>query len=215
VQEQTNYSSNKITNWGSALQNKKFSIKLLAGMAMLVCILMSFPSFFAFIENRKGAVLNDVVLNMIRPTDVSIPLFIIIWSTPLFFIYRSIYNPSIFLNGVYCFCFLSLVRMLSIYLVALEPPATLIAIKDPLTSLSYGGKDVFITKDLFFSGHTSNTLMLALCFEKKTERLIGYIAAVLVGILVLVQHAHYTIDVVAAFIFTSFIVRFGKKVAAH
>jgi len=105
--------------------------------------------------------------------------------------------------------------MLSIYLTPLDPPATLIAIKDPLTSITYGGKDVFMTKDLFFSGHTSNMLMLALCFEKRNDRLIGFLAAVSVGVLVLFQHAHYTIDVVAAFLITGFVVLFGKKAAEH
>ncbi|MES2849472.1 MAG: phosphatase PAP2-related protein [Bacteroidota bacterium] len=87
--------------------------------------------------------------------------------------------------------------------------------KDPLTSITYGGKDVFMTKDLFFSGHTSNMLMLAMCLEKKSDKWWGYIAAVSVGILVLLQHAHYTIDVLAAFIITGFVVMVGKRAAEY
>ncbi len=105
--------------------------------------------------------------------------------------------------------------MITIYLVPLDPPTTIIAIRDPLTSLTYGGKNIFITKDLFFSGHTSNMLVLALCFEKKTDKLLGLLAAVSVGTLVLFQHAHYSIDVIAAFIITFIVVRFGKKLAEY
>jgi PAP2 superfamily C-terminal len=215
VQEQTNYAGLKTTNWGAALENTRFRNKLIAGVIMLTCILLLFPYFFAFIEKRNGVILDDILLRYIGPVDLSIPIFIIIWSTTLLFIIRSFYYPVIFINAVYCLSFLSLMRMLSIYLTPLDPPATLIAIKDPLTSITYGGKDVFMTKDLFFSGHTSNMLMLALCFEKRTDRLIGFLAAVSVGVLVLFQHAHYTIDVVAAFLITGFVVLFGKKAAEH
>lgn len=186
----------------------------MAGVVLLACILMLLPLFFAFIEARKGVVLNDILLRYIGPADLSIPIFIIIWSTTLLFIIRSIYQPAVFINAVYCLSFLTLARITSIYLTPLDPPLTIIAIKDPLTSITYGGRDVFMTKDLFFSGHTSNMLMLAMCFEKKTDKLVGYIAAVCVGILVLFQHAHYTIDVVAAFIITGFVVMLGKKAAA-
>ena len=215
MREQTNYAGLKTTNWGAALENTRFRNKLIAGVIMLTCILLLFPYFFAYIEKRNGVILDDILLRYIGPVDLSIPIFIIIWSTTLLFIIRSFYFPVIFINAVYCLSFLSLMRMLSIYLTPLDPPATLIAIKDPLTSITYGGKDVFMTKDLFFSGHTSNMLMLALCFEKRNDRLIGFLAAVSVGVLVLFQHAHYTIDVVAAFLITGFVVLFGKKAAEH
>jgi hypothetical protein len=215
VQEQTNYAGVKTTNWGRALDNTRFRNKLLAGVVMLTGILLLLPYFFAYIEKRNGVILDDILLKYIGPVDLSVPIFIVIWSTTLLFIIRSFYYPAIFINAVYCLSFLCLVRMLAIYLTPLDPPATIIAIKDPLTSITYGGKDVFMTKDLFFSGHTSNMLMLALCFEKRTDRLIGFGAAILVGALVLFQHAHYTIDVVAAFIITGFVVLFGKKAAEH
>lgn len=182
---------------------------------MLTSILMTLPYFFAYIEARNGVILNDILLRYLGPFDLSVPIFIVIWSTTLLFIIRSIYYPSIFLQAVYCLSLLLLIRILSIYLTPLDPPATIIAIKDPLTSITYGGKDVFITKDLFFSGHTSNILMLALCFEKRTDRIIGIVAAILVGIFVLIQHAHYTIDVLAAFVITGFVVMVGKKIAEH
>jgi len=215
VQEQTNYAGVKTTNWGKALENTRFRNKLIGGVLVLMAILMLLPYFFAYIEKRNGVILDDVLLKHIGPVDLSIPIFIIIWSITLLFIVRSCYSPSIFINAIFCLCCLTLVRMMTIYLTPLDPPATIIAIKDPLTSITYGGKDVFMTKDLFFSGHTSNMLMLALCFDKRTDRLIGFLAAVTVGMLVLFQHAHYTVDVVAAFVITGFVVMIGKKLAEH
>ncbi len=215
MQDRTKLETIKVSAWGRALENARFRNKLLAGVVLLACILFTLPRFFQFIEARNGVVLDDFLLQFIGPADLSIPLFIIIWSTTALFILRSLFQPLMFLNAVYCLSFLCLVRMLTIYLVPLDPPATLIAIRDPLTSLTYGGKDVFMTKDLFFSGHTSNMLMLGLCFERKTDRWLGIAAAVVVGMLVLVQHAHYTIDVLAAFFITVAVVKFGKKISAQ
>lgn len=215
MQENTHYKGNKTTQWGRAMESARFRIKLVAGVVLLFIILMLLPGFFSFIEARKGVVLNDALLRYIGPVDLSIPIFIVIWSTTLLFIFRSIKQPSVFLNAIYSLSFLTLVRILTIYFTPLDPPVTIMAIKDPLTSLTYGGKDVFMTKDLFFSGHTSNMLMLAMCFEKKTDKWMGYIAAVLVGSMVLFQHAHYTIDVLAAFVVTGIVVMAGKNVAQY
>jgi membrane-associated phospholipid phosphatase len=70
-----------------------------------------------------------------------------------------------------------------------------------------------MTKDLFFSGHTSNMLLLALCFERKTDKVFAFSATFLVGILVLFQHVHYSIDVVGAVAITFLLVPFGKRIA--
>jgi PAP2 superfamily C-terminal len=215
VQEQSIYGAIKISNWGIAFQNTRFRNKLIVGLVLLSGVLFSLPSFFSFIEQRNGFVLNDWMLRNIGPVDVSVPVFIVIWGTTLFFLFRCISKPSLFINAIYCLVLLSLLRMLAIYLVPLNPPESLIPLKDPLTSLTYGGKNVFFTKDLFFSGHTSNILMLGLCFEKKTDRWLGIIASLTVGMLVLLQHVHYSIDVIAALLFTVIIVRIGKKAATH
>ncbi len=54
---------------------------------------------------------------------------------------------------------------------------------------------------------------MAFCLEKKTDRFIAFLAGMAVGTLVLVQHIHYTIDVLAAPLFTWFCCYFGKKIA--
>ena len=211
----TNYSEVKISNWASALENTRFRSKVIAGVLIFAFILLLFPSFFAMIEARKGIILNDWLLDYLKPHDFSIPIFIIIWSTTMLLVIRCINQPAMFLDVICSLVVLCIARMLTIYLVPLDPPPGLLTIKDPLTSLTYGGKDVFITKDLFFSGHTSNMLMMALCFQKKSDKWFGYFAACTVGIMVLFQHVHYSIDVIAAFIITFFLVKLGKKLAAH
>jgi len=78
----------------------------------------------------------------------------------------------------------------------LEPPSDLIQLKDPITYLFYGNE--YVTKDLFFSGHTATQFLMFLCLKKKTERMILLVSTFLIAIMVLFQHVHYTVDVLAA-----------------
>jgi len=77
-----------------------------------------------------------------------------------------------------------------------------------LSNHFYGGK--FLTKDLFFSGHTSIQFLSFLCLQKKSDKVLALISTILVASLVLVQHVHYTIDVLAAPLFTWLSYKAGK-----
>ncbi|MDF2433986.1 MAG: hypothetical protein JWP44_3617, partial [Mucilaginibacter sp.] len=71
---------------------------------------------------------------------------------------------------------------------------------DPLTGVFYG--EANITKDLFFSGHTATLTLIMLCLEKRTDKIIAFFAVVTVAVLLLVQHIHYSIDILAAPVIT-------------
>jgi hypothetical protein len=94
--------------------------------------------------------------------------------------------------------------------VPLNPPNGIIIISDPLTNLFYGQH--IVTKDLFFSGHTSIIVLATLCLENKKDKFIGIIATIIVASLLLVQHIHYTLDVIAAPIFAYLLFRLAKFV---
>jgi hypothetical protein len=201
----------KSISWNDALHNRQFRTKVIIASILLLSVLLIFPSFFAFIEKREGIVLNDWLLPYIPAQNFSILIFIITWSVFILVIVRSIQQPDFFLTILFSVAFLQLLRIVTIYFVALNPPEGLIALKDPLLSIEYGGNGIFITKDLFFSGHTSNLFMAYLCLQKKTDKLFVLVCTILVAILVLVQHIHYSIDVIGAFIFTFFLVKGVKK----
>lgn len=198
--------------WSQYIRNKLFRNKLVGGLLLLVLLIAFLPYYFAFIEARKGIVLNDLVLNFIESANVSIPTFIIIWSLSLWYLFKSYKDPALMLLILWGFNILSISRIISIYLVPLEPPNNLIELIDPITNSFYGAK--FITKDLFFSGHTATLVCLALCLKTKRDQIIVFTGAIIVGILVLVQHVHYTIDVIAAFVFPFFLVPIAKRICA-
>jgi membrane-associated phospholipid phosphatase len=89
--------------------------------------------------------------------------------------------------------------MLTITLVPLDPPAGLVGLVDPLSNFFYGPK--FVTHDLFFSGHTSTVFLLYLCLPGKADKKLALAVTLSVAVLLLVQHVHYTLDVLGGFLF--------------
>ena len=200
-------------SWSEAWQLRRFRNKTFVALALVAIILILLPSFFAFIEKREGMVLQDFVLDAIPAIDVSIPTFVVIWSVVLLVFYRIYQNPRLFLVIAYGFILMCLARVLTISILPLNPPAGLIVLKDPIANIAYGGNGIFITKDLFYSGHTGNMFLFFLCLQAKWDKIIALAASFMVGILVLIQHIHYSIDVISAFIFTYFLYLGAKKVA--
>jgi hypothetical protein len=198
--------------WNKAMDDPFFKKRLQLGLIIWIAVLIAFPFFFDYIENRNGILLNDFIINSIPAYDVSIPTFLIIWSMFLVFLYRSIYDPALLLLFLWGFIFLSISRFICIYLVPLNPPEQLIALRDPITNLFYGKKHGFITKDLFYSGHTSTQFLMCLCFTKRSDKILALISTILVGAFVLIQHVHYSIDVIAAPFLTYFVYLLSKQV---
>jgi membrane-associated phospholipid phosphatase len=185
--------------WQGAWQDSAFRRRVLTGLIIVVAILSTFPVFFQHIERRHGVLLNDPILRLLVPHNISVPLFIVIWAITGYSVYRAAQTPMMFLTYLWSFIFLSLFRVLTISLVPLDTPAGLIPLVDPLSNFFYGDK--FVTKDLFFSGHTSSVFLLFLTIPGKTDKKLALIATIIVGLLLLVQHVHYTLDVLGGFLF--------------
>jgi len=94
--------------------------------------------------------------------------------------------------------------MVVMFVTPFNPPADSIILNDPFVQLFGSGE--ILTKDLFFSGHTATLFLLYLIADKKYLKFTYLIFTIIVGLAVLLQHVHYTIDVIAApfFSYTSF-----------
>ena len=185
--------------WQGAWQAPAFRRRVIAGLIIIVSILSSFPVFFQHIEQRHGILLNDPVLQLLTPHNVSLPLFIVIWAISGYSIYRAAQTPQMFLNFLWSFILLSLFRCLTISLVPLDPPSGLIPLVDPLSNFFYGKN--FVTKDLFFSGHTSTVFLLYLTIPGRSDKKLALLATFIVVFLLLVQHVHYSLDILGGFVF--------------
>ncbi len=154
------------------------------------------PSFFRSIEQRNGVVLNDWVLAHLPAVDVSVPIFAIIWGMGILMMVRALYKPAIGMTYLWTLIFVCIARFLTLSFVKLDPPIGLIPLVDPLTGYFYG--HAAITKDLFFSGHTASLVLIYLHLERKNDKRIALAAMLIVMMLLLVQHIHYTMDILAA-----------------
>jgi len=186
--------------WIHAWNKPSFRIQLAITIALLLCILYFIPIFFNYIQNREGKTLNDQVLDLIGPVDVSWITFTLIYTSLLSGLISLSHSPQRLLMSLQAYCILTFIRMLCISLTPLNEPAGIIVLKDPLVEiLSYSGK--VITKDLFFSGHVSTTFLLFLCVTNRWLKKVLLLATVLIAVLILIQHVHYTVDVVIAPLF--------------
>ncbi|MFY7900440.1 MAG: phosphatase PAP2-related protein [Chitinophagaceae bacterium] len=185
-----------IESWKTAWQNKIFRQRFLISVICIISLMIFFPYFFQYIEERNGHQLQDIVLAKLPAVDVSIPIFAIIWGTGVFTTIRGIQNPQIVITFFWAFIGLSITRIGTILAFPLEAPINIIPLADPISNAVYGGK--FITKDLFYSGHTATQFLMFLCLKNKFDKMLTLVSTLLIGGLVLLQHVHYTIDVLAA-----------------
>jgi hypothetical protein len=183
-------------NWSVTWKSRSKRYQIIVGTVIIAAIIFSLQFFFAHIQKRKGAVLNDWLLARIPPHNVSVLIFALIWGMALLIIIRAIKHPSIYITYCWTLIFVYLVRFVTLSAVALDPPPGMIPLVDPLSSAFYG--NAVITKDLFFSGHTTTMFLIFLCLQKRTDKRIALMAAFAVAYLLLVQHIHYTIDILAA-----------------
>lgn len=194
--------------WKEAWKGK-FRTAFCAGFIILILILAFFPVFFQWIEKRKGITLHDPLLAALPAYDLSIPIFILIWSMTILILVRCIQSPLTCFLFLWGYIFLCLSRMLTLALVPLAPPVGLIELKDPLTNIFYGGK--FIATDLFYSGHTATQFLIFLCLSRRTDKLIALSSTIAIIIMLLLQHVHYTIDIGAALLFSFLVYRAARS----
>lgn len=197
-------------NWQSAWQQKSFRYKLYIGIFFITIIIICSPYFFQYIEKRKGFTFNDAVLNLLPTYDMYLLIFILIWGNALLMLITAIKKPYAFLTFLIGYIILCFARALSIFLFPLEAPLGIINLTDPLTNYFYGVN--FITKDLFFSGHTSTLFLIFLCQDSKRFKYYTLVSCLCVSLLVLIQHIHYSIDVLFAFPFTYVSYRSAKSI---
>ena len=153
-----------LSAWRDNLQSSDYRKKLIVGVSLISLILLSLPFFYQAIEQRNGIQFNDYLLARLPSYDLSLFIFIVIWSMTLLTFSRFKQDPNLFLTFLWGFILIHLSRFVSIGLIPLDAPRDLIPIIDPISNQFYGPK--FITKDLFFSGHTAAMFLMFLCLKK-------------------------------------------------
>lgn len=200
-------------SWKEAWGDRGFSAAFCLTLAYLIGMLVFLSRFLPYIDQRQGVVLRDPLLARIPSFDLSLPLFSVIYASSLLVIIHLINKPGPLLRGLIALALVYTVRIVTLYFVPLDPPVGCIPLADPfILHLAYG--NVLVTRDLFFSGHTACMLTLALSVRNRTLKRTLFTALALVIVMLLVQHAHYTIDILGALVVTPICWRASRRVTA-
>jgi hypothetical protein len=198
--------------WKEAWSDRFFRNIFFLSAADLAIVLFIFTVFLTYAENREGYHPNDFIIDRFVPLDISIFTFTLTYFSSLLGIIHVLNYPHETLRTMQAYSTLILLRMLTMYLVPLEPPADIIPLKDYFLRYTvYSGRDNL--KDLFFSGHTATLFLFYLISQKKFFRIYFLLACMGVGTCVILQHVHYTIDVIAAPFFAWVALAIQKKIS--
>ena len=181
-------------DWKNFLTKRKK--ELILTILFLAVILYIFPKFLIYVEERQGVTLTDPILELFNPIDLTWLTFGLIYISLIVAIYSFAAKPEVLLLALQSYSLLVIFRMMVMYSAPLNAPEKLILLNDPF--VQFFGSGEVLTKDLFFSGHTATLFLLFLISDKKYLKIIFLISSILVGIAVLLQHVHYTIDVLVA-----------------
>lgn len=177
-------------------RNNKSKIEFFITITLLVLILVTLSNFLNFIERRNGVILNDPVLNLFDPVDLTWLTFGLMYVSLIAAIIFFSKKPQLLLLAFQSYILMIILRMIAMHLVSLNPPEKMIPLNDPL--VEFFGTGQLLTKDLFFSGHTATLFLLFLLADLKSLKIFFLISTITLAISVLLQHVHYSIDVLAA-----------------
>lgn len=165
-------------------------------LVLLTLVLFFLPKFLSFIELRDGVILQDPILKLFNPVNLTWLTFSLIYILLILAIIYFSTKPELLFTALQSYSVLIIFRMIVMFITPFNPPSDSIILNDPFVQLFGSGE--ILTKDLFFSGHTATLFLLYLITDKRYLKFIYLIFTIIVGLAVLLQHVHYTIDVVAA-----------------
>ena len=182
--------------WRDAWQDRQYKNQFLVSIAALPVALFLLVLLLNYIETRKGVVLNDPLLSLVSPIDFKWITFSLIYSGFLLGFVSLVLFPFSFLLALRAFIVMLILRTVGLYLLPLDPPIDGIPLIDPFVHMP-GVRPVF-TRDLFFSWHIALMALLSFIAQWMDMKVIFSSAAVALAVILLLQHSHYTIDVLAA-----------------
>ncbi len=183
--------------WNTFLTDRK--IEIVITVFLLVTILIIFSNFLSIIEQRHGVVLPDPILKFYNPIDLTWLIFGLIYISLGIAIISFATKPDLLFIAMQSYSLLLIFRMIVMYITPFEAPENMLSLSDPL--VQFFGTGNILTKDLFFSGHTATLFLFFLIADKKYLKVVFLVFTFIVALAVLLQHVHYTVDVVVAPVF--------------
>jgi len=181
----------------SYLTNKNFLLS--SSFSIIFLIFSLIINFYAGIYATKKASnsVTDLILSHIPVFNVN---FIFVYGSFFFWIFIiciCIYEPKRIPFVTKSIAVFIIIRSVFVNLTHIGPFPTVALIHSPfIRDFTFGG-------DLFFSGHTGLPFLMTLIFWKNIRlRIFFLLLSIMFGIVVLMGHLHYSIDVLSAFFIT-------------
>lgn len=185
------------------LEEHRFIETLISIASFAVCYFVIFPFSINFANTHAGGSVPDLILSNIPVYNVA-DLFVYgMFALITFITVLCLIDPKGSPFILNCLSIFVLVRSIFVTLTHLGPFEThLVSDFGPTIT------NAFFGADFFFSGHTGAPFLMALIFwDNKTLRYLFLIWSVFFGVIVLLGHLHYSIDVLSAFFITYTIYR--------
>lgn len=205
---------NTLELWKFHLSDSKFRLFFFGAFIYFSVFPWKADDFFQFIQKREGKQLNDFILEQIPAGNNSHLIFGIIYLSVIFLLFQLLKQPNKFVWFAWAFNLETTLRFICIYFIPLNPPYHLVELHDPLAEIFIYGENLAITKDLFFSGHTATMIFVCYFLEQKSQKYIAYFLTFTLAILLLIQHIHYSIDILGAVFFTLGSIWATKKITS-
>jgi hypothetical protein len=190
------------------LENHDYKVSLVTAFIFFIFAAIFTLLAIVYATERASGPVTDIILSNIPTFDVD-GIFIygpfLFWAiVAAYLLFREPKRIPFLLEGVATF---EVIRSFFISLTHIGPFPTHIPIDiNGLLGVFTNGND------LFFSGHTGLPFLVALIFwENKPLRFFSITSSIFFGIVVLLAHLHYSIDVFAAFFITYTIFVITKK----
>jgi len=152
------------------------------------------------IEKRQGFVPPDPLLALFPPSDVSDEIFFVLYLFIVLTVIHLIKRPQQLIFALQAYGLMMTMRFITLLLVPLDTPPGIVTLRDPLARVFFY-EDGGVTKDLFFSGHAATLFLFFLLVDNNVIKYSILVGTLILSILLLILHTHYSYDVLAAPVF--------------
>jgi hypothetical protein len=179
-------------------------------LGIIALIFVQFLEFQELRADRLKWLFDDPVFKILPRKDVSVAIFSLTYGSLIcyFIICRK---KNYMLSSLFIvYGLILLFRIVTLTILPLKEPVDMVFLHDPfLNELIYQSK---IDADLFFSGHTA--LMVGI-YYLSGKNVIFLFSAIAVGVLLMVQRVHYSIDILAAYPFAYLAYRSAQYIQSN
>lgn len=215
-----NFFLNIYSSWKIYLTDAKNFNELVSTFFASVFTAYGFRKYLVFVESwdHNLGVFNDPLF-LSNPIDFSIPIFIMTYGTMFFFFFYNINKPSVIINLFQVVIILLFLRAISLYFFRFDSDPNMIILKDPLlNTFMYQLNEntgLYNQHDLFFSGHTANLFLVSILYTDKRIKYFFLLITFLTATFLVLQRAHYSIDVLFAPLFSLLALFIHKKIKSY